>query len=88
MLSDIIPTTEEGIFEFDTKMFFSFLDGENRNNTIWWTFYAPTFNALSKSEHITTFCYWISQKSNKNAEKWIEENTEKVLELKKWVAKN
>ncbi|AFM05546.1 hypothetical protein Fleli_3214 [Bernardetia litoralis DSM 6794] len=88
VIMDETPKTEEEIFEANTKLFFSLLDGKDKNNNIWWVFYAPTFNTLEESEHITTFCYWISQQSNENASKWVEENSEKVLELKKWIAKN
>lgn len=82
------PKTDEEIFRDNTQTFFSFLDAKNQKDTIWWNFYSPFFNQLGQSEHIDTFCYWISQKSNENAAKWIEQNPEKVLEFKKWVARN
>lgn len=85
------PTTEEGIFRNNTTKFFGFLNGEDQKDkkpNIWWTLYAPLFHSLAESEHIETFCHWVSQKSNETSAKWIEENAEKVLELKKWIAKN
>ena len=88
VLEDTTPTTEKSIFEANTKVFFSLLDGEGKKDKLWWRFYAPTYNRLAESEHLTTFCYWVSQHSNKNAAKWVAENEEKVLKLKKWIAKN
>ncbi|WP_338790936.1 tetratricopeptide repeat protein (plasmid) [Bernardetia sp. Wsw4-3y2] len=82
------PKTEEEIFRDNTQTFFSFLDAKDKKENIWWTLYAPFLNQLGESEHIDTFCYWISQISNEKAAKWIEENPEKVMELKKWLARN
>ncbi|WP_291726031.1 tetratricopeptide repeat protein [Bernardetia sp.] len=80
--------TEEGKFRFNTKSFFSLLESKDNKENIWWSLYAPIFHALSESEHLETYCYWVSQSSSEKAAKWVEENTEKVTELKKWLARN
>ncbi|WP_338763924.1 tetratricopeptide repeat protein [Bernardetia sp. ABR2-2B] len=81
------PKTEEEIFKDNTQTFFSFLDAKDKKQNIWWTLYAPLLNQIGESEHIDTFCYWISQVSNEKAAKWVEENPEKIMEFKKWLAR-
>ena len=88
VIAEETPTTEEGIFRANIKNFFSFLDAKDKKDNIWWSLYAPTFKTLEESEHLETYCYWISQSSSETAAKWVEENTDKVTELKKWLARN
>jgi hypothetical protein len=48
----------------------------------------PFFYKLSQTDHIETFCYYISQYSNEKAAEWIKENSEKVKQFEDWKNEN
>ncbi len=79
--------TNEELFVQNTESFFKVL-GElkkDSNKNIWWEFYTTFFYKLAKSNHLETFCNYISQSGNKNAEKWLDENNDKLAELDNWL---
>ena len=81
--------TEEEIFIKNTKSFFNILAKENNEskstNNIWWGFYVSFFSDIVQSEHIDTFCYYISQNGNDSAREWINDNTDKLKKFDKWL---
>ena len=82
--------TEDQLFIENTESFFKIL-GElkkEEDKTIWWTFYTSFFYDLAQSEHLTTYCKYITQKSNENSQKWLEENEEKVMSFGEWLKEN
>jgi tetratricopeptide (TPR) repeat protein len=74
-----------------TSIFKSF--GEIKENTknkgnIYWDFYIPFFVKIANSEHIETYCNYISQSSNENAKKWLKQNSSKLESFAKWMESN
>ena len=82
--------TEDQMFIENTEKFFKIL-GElkkKKNKEIWWTFYTTFFYDIAKSEHIETYCKYITQSSNENSGKWITENKKQLNEFDKWLKSN
>lgn len=74
-------------FVSNTESFFKIL-GELRkkkNKGLWWEFYVPFFYELAKSDHLETYCYYISQSDNQNAVTWLDENLDKINALDGWL---
>ncbi len=79
--------TDDEMFIENTESFFKVL-GElkkNKNKEIWWTFYTTFFYDLAKSDHIATYCKYISQVSNENALNWLSENETKLDAFETWL---
>ncbi len=82
--------SDEDFFIESTKSIFSIF-GELKNKKckgLWWDFYVPFFYKLAKSENIDTFCYYISQGSNKTALSWLKNNSDKIEQFESWLAEN
>lgn len=79
--------TEEELFIMNTTSFFKIL-GEfkkEKDTGIWWDFYIPFFYSLAESEHIDTFCYYISQSSNTKAQEWLNDNNDRLIQFGTWL---
>tara|TARA_R100000935_G_scaffold15425_1_gene30764 strand:- start:39070 stop:40089 length:1020 start_codon:yes stop_codon:yes gene_type:complete len=82
--------TDDELFIENTESFFTVM-GElkkKRNKEIWWTFYTPFFYDLAKSNHMTTYCKYISQIGNENSVAWLNENGEKLDDFDAWLKNN
>lgn len=79
--------TEDEMFIENTGKFFTILGELNKDeeSDIWWNFYIPLFSELAKTEHLETYCKYITQSSNKNSEKWIAENKTKLKAFGDWL---
>ncbi|MCF8332048.1 MAG: tetratricopeptide repeat protein [Bacteroidales bacterium] len=81
--------TEEELFIDNTTSFFNVL-GELKKETnegLCWDFYVPFFYDIAISDHIDTFCYYISKSSNEKAMEWINNNEEKLKSFGHWMEK-
>lgn len=81
--------TEEELFIENTTSFFNVL-GELKKESyegLCWDFYVPFFYDIAKSDHIDTFCYYISKSSNEKAMEWIVNNEEKLKSFAQWMEK-
>lgn len=79
--------TEDELFIDNTESFFKVL-GElktEENTEIWWTFYTTFFYDLAQSEHLETYCKYISQSENENSKLWLAENEDKLSDFNRWV---
>lgn len=78
---------EDQLFLENTKMIFGLLLNPLKETPkdIWWEFYAPFFSNLSKSDHMETYCNYISQSGNKKAAKWLKENKDKLDAFDAWL---
>jgi tetratricopeptide (TPR) repeat protein len=79
--------TDDEMFIENTESFFKVL-GElkkKKNKEIWWTFYTTFFYDLAKSEHLETYCKYISQSVNESSQKWLTENNNKLTEFDTWL---
>lgn len=82
--------TDDEMFVENTGKFFKIL-GElkkKKNKEIWWTFYTTFFYDLAKSEHLETYCKYITQSGNENSRKWIVENENQLNEFGEWLKSN
>lgn len=82
--------TEDEMFVENTQSFFKIL-GElkkKKNTGIWWEFYVPFFYDLAKSDHIETYCKYISQHSNEDSYTWLGENEKKLIDFDDWLKGN
>ncbi len=79
-------TPEEQFFSH-TKSFFTTL-GElqgKKKRGLWWGFYIPFFHKLALSNHLDTYCYYISQSANPQATLWLDEHISRISELDQWL---
>lgn len=79
--------SEEELFIENTKSFFKIL-GEfkkEENTGLWWDFYIPFFDNIAKSDHIDTYCYYISQSSNSKSIDWLKNNNNKLKDFGAWL---
>jgi len=82
--------TDDEMFVKNTNSFFTIL-GElkkEKDKEIWWTFYTSFFYDLSKSEHLETYCKYITQSGNENSKKWLTENENKLAAFGDWLKNN
>lgn len=82
--------TEEEMFVENTNLFFTVL-GElkkKESKSIWWAFYASFFYDLSKSNHLETYCKYITQNVNDSAHLWLLENENKLTDFDNWLKNN
>ncbi|GAA4823153.1 tetratricopeptide repeat protein [Algivirga pacifica] len=79
--------SEDQLFVENTGSFFTML-GELRkeeDQEIWWTLYTAFFYDLAQSEHLETYCKYITQSSNENSRKWLLENNSKLEDFDNWL---
>ncbi|MEM7381554.1 MAG: tetratricopeptide repeat protein [Bacteroidota bacterium] len=79
--------TEDQMFIENTDSFFTIL-GElkrKKDKEIWWTFYTTFFYELAKSDHMESYCHYISQGSKQDSKKWLIENGHKLMEFDGWL---
>lgn len=87
-LEEYKDKSKEDLFIENTQSFFKMLGGLKKegNTGIWWDFYIPFFDDIAQSDHIDTFCHFISQSSNENSIKWLQENEEKITAFSEWLS--
>jgi tetratricopeptide (TPR) repeat protein len=79
--------SEDQLFIENTKSFFNIL-GElkkDKNKGLWWNFYVPFFNDLANSDHIETYCYYITQSSKDKSIEWLKNNNPKIVLFDQWL---
>lgn len=79
--------TEAQLFAENTKSFFNIL-GElkkNKNKGLWWDFYVPFFNDLAHSDHLETYCYYITQSLKDKSTEWLNNNNPKLVMFDLWL---
>ncbi|MEQ8881573.1 MAG: tetratricopeptide repeat protein [Cyclobacteriaceae bacterium] len=79
--------TPEEQFVTNTKSFFTIL-GElkgKKKRGLWWKFYVPFFYDLARTDHLETYCYYISQSSNQNAITWLDSHIDRIEALDQWL---
>ncbi len=80
--------SDDQMFIENTTSFFKIL-GEHKtkeNTGFWWDFYVPFFYLIAESEHIDTYCYYISQSTKETAADWLKENEKRVTDFAKWLS--
>lgn len=78
------------LFYKNTKTIFEMLvEQKAENNGFWWDFYASYFEKVLTSEHLETYCYFVSYRSKEASYKnWLKDNPEKVKTFKTWRSDN
>lgn len=76
------------LFVSKTESFFKVLGelNEKKNKGFYWEFYVPFFYDIAQSEHIDTYCYYISQSSEDSAT-WIRAHMDRLEEFADWLDK-
>ncbi len=74
-------------FISNTQSFFKILGElkQNRNKGLWWDFYIPFFYDLAQTDHLETYCYFISQCDNPNAVTWLDSHVDRIRALDQWL---
>ncbi|MEM0517884.1 tetratricopeptide repeat protein [Aequorivita flava] len=87
MLPENADKTAEELFVENTKSFFQVLGelNDKKSQEIYREFYVPFFYDLAQSDHLETYCMYILQNGNKNAEAWLIENIEALDALAAWL---
>lgn len=79
--------SEEQLFIENTTSFFKIL-GELKDKKkmgFWWDFYVPFFYDLANSDHMDTFCYYITQSSRESSGDWLQKNDPKIMMFDQWL---
>lgn len=85
-----VDKSEDELFIENTSSFFTIL-GELKDESyggIWWDFYQPFYYALAKSDHLETYCKYITQRKNPESSKWLDENPDKLTNFGDWLKEN
>ncbi len=80
--------SQEELFFSNTESFFNIL-GElkkKKSEGLWWEFYIPFFYELANTEHLETYCYYISQSSSDLSVNWLASNEKQVEQFNKWLS--
>lgn len=82
--------TDDEMFIENTKSFFTVLGQlkKKKHKGVWWTFYTTIFYELAKSEHMETYCHYISQSGNKDSRTWVQDNEAKLDTFGDWLKTN
>ncbi|MFA7082674.1 MAG: tetratricopeptide repeat protein [Bacteroidales bacterium] len=82
--------SEDEMFIENTKSFFNILGELKKEDSkgLWWDFYIPFFDEIANSEHIDTYCYYISKSSNPRASDWLKANDKKFKDFAAWLKDN
>jgi tetratricopeptide (TPR) repeat protein len=78
--------TKQELFIEHTESFFKVLGELNKDKPedIWWGFYIPFFYDLAKSEHLATYCMYITYIDDNEALLWLQNNEEKLDAFGNW----
>lgn len=81
--------SELEMFITQTTSFFNMLKEKKgkKHKGVWWDVYVPLFSNLAQSEHMETYCYYISQASSEEAKEWVAKNNEQLNQLGIWLDK-
>ena len=82
-----VDKSEDELFIEHTDLFFSTLEVFG-NNDLYKDIYHSFYSDLAKSDHLTTYCKYITQKFNENSQTWLSENEQKLLDFDAWLQKN
>ncbi|MDC8006123.1 tetratricopeptide repeat protein [Aureisphaera galaxeae] len=83
--------TEDEMFVQNTESFFKILgelSEKDKKEGIWWGFYIPYFYELAKSDHMETYCKYITSGVNENSFQWLGENEAKLIAFDNWLQGN
>ncbi|MFO8086597.1 MAG: tetratricopeptide repeat protein [Bacteroidales bacterium] len=82
--------TKEELFIENTSSFFNILGelNEEDKDGLWWDMYIPVLYNIAQSEHMDTYCYYISQSGNEKAQQWLKDNEDKLKAFASWMNEN
>lgn len=82
--------TEEEMFVENTESFFTTMSElrKEESQDIWWNFYTPFFAKLVESDHLETYCGYITQVGNEEYGEWLEENKADLEAFSEWLKEN
>jgi len=79
-------TPEEQLVANTKSLFMTLgeLKGKKKRG-LWWGFYVPFFFDIAQTDHLETYCYYISQSTNRNALTWLDNNLDRIQALDEWL---
>jgi Tfp pilus assembly protein PilF len=79
--------SKDQLFIENTTSFFKILGElkDKKKNGLWWDLYIPFFYDLANSDHMDTFCYYITQSTRKSSIDWLEKNNPKIVLFDQWL---
>ena len=60
-------------------------DEEKQGDDIWSRLYIPLYKEIHDSEHMETYCKYITQAKFESSSKWLEENEDKMRLFSAWI---
>lgn len=87
LLPENSDKTSEELFVENTDSFFKILGElkDKKQTGLYWNFYVPFFYDVANSDHLETYCMYISQSGNEDATAWLDANTKKVEAFDIWL---
>lgn len=81
--------TESELFIENTTSFFKVLGelSDDKKKGVWWEFYIPLYYELAQSDHMETYCKFISISTDQEATVWLRDNEAKVKAFAEWLNK-
>ncbi|MEL6560387.1 MAG: tetratricopeptide repeat protein [Bacteroidota bacterium] len=84
--------SEMTLFIENTDSFFSMLsefkEKEEDREGLWWEFYVAFGEKLVNSEHLQTYCHYISLSEGGESLEWLKNNSSKVDAFSEWLENN
>ena len=82
--------SKDQLFIENTTSFFKILGElkDKKKKGLWWDFYVPFFYDLSNSDHMETFCYYITQSTRESSTDWLEKNNPRIVLFDQWLKNN
>ena len=79
--------SDDELFVENTASFFKMLGElkDKKKTGFWWDFYVAFDYDLAKSDHLETYCKYISQSANENSQKWLTDNKPKLEAFAAWL---
>ncbi len=79
--------SKDQLFIENTTSFFKILGElkDQKKKGFWWDFYVSFFYDLANSDHMDTFCYYITQSTRESSNDWLQKNDPKIVMFDQWL---
>ncbi|MGL1891638.1 MAG: tetratricopeptide repeat protein [Spirochaetaceae bacterium] len=81
----ILESTDDNFINNSESLFNILGEIKKDNRGFTWDFYVPFFYKIAQSEHLKTFCHYISQSTNEESVKWLTNNRDELEKFSLWL---